>query len=75
MNKTFSFGERLKVQFRAEALNATNTPEFANPGLSYTATQASLSAAPVLSKSSTTGIVQGTVGFNRIVQMGGRITF
>ena len=25
-------GEQLRVQFRAEALNATNTPHFANPG-------------------------------------------
>jgi trimeric autotransporter adhesin len=75
VNKTFAIGERVKVQFRAEALNATNTPEFANPGLAFNATQTNLASAPVLSKSSTTGIVQGTVGFNRIVQMGGRINF
>jgi trimeric autotransporter adhesin len=75
VNKTFAFGERLKVQFRAEALNATNTPEFANPGLSFSATQSAYNTAPTLSKSSTTGIVQGTVGFNRIIQMGGRVTF
>ncbi|QMV18628.1 carboxypeptidase regulatory-like domain-containing protein [Granulicella sp. 5B5] len=75
VNKTFSIGERVKVQFRAEALNATNTPEFANPGLSFNATQTNATAAPTLTKSSTTGIVQGTVGFNRQIQMGGRITF
>lgn len=75
VDKTFSFGERVKVQFRAEALNATNTPEFANPGLAFNATQANATAAPTLVKSSTTGIVQGTVGFNRQIQMGGRITF
>jgi hypothetical protein len=75
VNKTFAFGERVKVQFRAEALNATNTPEFANPGLAFTASQASYTATPTLTNSSTTGIVQGTVGFNRIVQMGGRISF
>jgi hypothetical protein len=75
VNKTFTFHEKYKIQFRAEALNATNTPEFAPPGLAFTATQASLSAAPILKPSSTTGIVQGTVGFNRIIQMGGRFSF
>ncbi len=75
MNKTFSIKEKYKIQFRAEALNVTNTPEFANPGLAFTAAQSSLSAAPTLSKQSTTGIVQGTVGFNRIIQLGGRFNF
>jgi hypothetical protein len=75
VDKTFSFGDRVKVQFRAEALNATNTPEFANPGTSFNASQSSPTAAPVLTQSSTTGIIQGTVGFNRQIQMGGRITF
>lgn len=30
--REFSIGEHVKVQFRTEALNATNTPHFANPG-------------------------------------------
>jgi len=34
-----------------------------------------VTATPVLGTSSTLGIVQGTVGFNRIIQMGGRISF
>jgi hypothetical protein len=75
VNKTFAIKERVKIQFRAEALNATNTPEFANPGLAYSASQSSVTAAPTFGSSSTLGIVQGTVGFNRIIQMGGRITF
>ena len=75
VNKTFAIKERVKIQFRAEALNATNTPEFANPGLTIPDSQSSVTAAPVLGTSSTLGIVQGTVGFNRIIQMGGRITF
>jgi hypothetical protein len=76
VNKTFSVHEKYKIQFRAEALNVTNTPEFANPGLSFNTTQASATAAPTaLTNTSTTGIVQGTLGFNRIIQMGGRFTF
>jgi hypothetical protein len=75
VNKTFKIREKYNIQFRAEALNFTNTPEFANPGLAFTATQTNLTTAPTLSKSSTTGIVQGTVGFNRIIQMGGRFNF
>jgi hypothetical protein len=30
--RTFRITERFKAQFRAEAMNATNTPHFANPG-------------------------------------------
>jgi hypothetical protein len=67
--------ERVNVQFRAEALNATNTAQFSNPGLSFTATQSSANAAAVLTPTATTGIISGTVGFNRIIQLGGRISF
>jgi len=30
--KNFAYKERINVQFRAEALNATNTPYFGDPG-------------------------------------------
>ena len=36
--KTFSATERLNVQFRAEALNAFNTPRFAGPNTTVTST-------------------------------------
>lgn len=33
--KTFSIGERMKAQFRAEALNLTNTPSFYGPNTTF----------------------------------------
>jgi hypothetical protein len=61
LNKTFSFGERVQAQFRAEALNAFNTPEFNGPSLAF--------------DSSSAGQITGTLGFPRLVQLGGRLTF
>lgn len=62
VNKDFNAGERIKVQFRAEALNAFNKPQFAPPANS-------------VSSASTFGAITTTLGFPRILQMGGRITF
>jgi len=62
LNKTFKLTERVNAQFRAEALNAFNTPEFNGPNL---AVDAGASA----------GRITGTLGFPRLVQLGGRLTF
>jgi len=35
--RTFALTERLNMEFRAEAFNATNTPKFANPGANVAA--------------------------------------
>ena len=61
LNKNFRVSERFNAEFRAEALNAFNKPEFATPNLTI--------------GSSSAGQIQGTLGFPRLVQLGGRITF
>ena len=35
--RTFTLNERFKLEFKAEAFNATNTPKFANPGANVAA--------------------------------------
>ena len=62
LNKDFRVTERVHVEFRAEALNAFNTPQFNGPSLS-------------ISTPSSAGQISGTLGFPRLVQMGGRLTF
>ena len=61
LNKNFRLGERVNAEFRAEALNAFNTPQFNGPNLS--------------SDSSTAGKITGTLGFPRLVQLGARLFF
>jgi len=72
--KDFSISERVKFQFRAEALNAFNTPEFAPPSTTYGVSQASVTATPGLG-AATLGNVTTTIGFARIIQLGGRLSF
>jgi hypothetical protein len=77
INKTFSFGERgEKVQFRAEALNVTNTPQFsiASVALSASQTTKTPTGAVTLTPSTTTGTLSQK-NYNRLIQLGGRITF
>ncbi len=59
--KSFSFNERFKAQFRAEAFNATNTVYFGNPNLTYT--------------SSTFGVISSQINPPRLIQLGIRVTF
>ena len=62
LNKTFAVTERVRAQFRAEALNAFNTPQF-NGLASSSIDNASF------------GKITSALGFPRLVQLGGRITF
>jgi len=59
--KTFSVKEKLKGQFRAEALNAFNTPMFAAPNVSF--------------GSSSFGRITSQVNFARMMQLGVRMFF
>ncbi|MDP9038238.1 MAG: TonB-dependent receptor [Acidobacteriota bacterium] len=61
LNKIFNVTERVHAEFRAEALNAFNTPQFNGPTLA--------------ADSSKFGQITGTLGFPRLVQLGGRLTF
>ena len=60
--KTFKASERINLQFRAEALNALNTPQFG--GL-----QSNSISNPNFGK------INAQLGFSRLVQLGGRMTF
>jgi hypothetical protein len=59
--KTFTIRERLRAQFRAEALNATNTVYFGAPNLTYT--------------SSTFGVITSQANNPRLIQLGARFSF
>lgn len=59
--RTFPIRERYKLQFRAEAFNLDNTPEFSNPGGSVT--------------SSTFGVVTSTANRPRQLQFALRLDF
>ncbi len=62
LNKDFKLTERVHAEFRAEALNAFNTPQFNGPNLASDSKTAA-------------GQITGTLGFPRLVQLGGRLTF
>jgi hypothetical protein len=59
--KSFSVTEKFKGQFRAEALNAFNTPMFAAPNASF--------------GSSSFGRITSQVNFSRMMQLGVRLFF
>jgi hypothetical protein len=56
--KTFPLGEKFRAQFRAEALNLTNTPMFYAPNTTYT--------------NSAFGTINSQANFSRMLQLGVR---
>ncbi len=75
LNKDFRLTERIHAEFRAEALNAFNTPQFSTPGLSVGFYSTAATAVNNTAYNSSAGQVTGTLGFPRLVQLGGRLTF
>jgi hypothetical protein len=84
LNKNlFTFHERFTLQYRIEALNLWNTPQFATPGT--TLSVASYGTTPQTGATFTgtagtasyggLGSLSAQAGFGRIIQMGGRLTF
>jgi len=78
--KDFKIFEGINIQARVEALNAFNTPELGspsttlvpNPGYSPTGYT---SGTPGFENTAGTGLITSSLGFGRIIQIGGRITF
>ena len=60
--KTYTFKEYYKFQFRAEALNLTNTVLFASPSTN-------------ISSPGTFGVITSQTNFPRLIRLGVRITF
>jgi hypothetical protein len=62
--RRFPIKERVGLEFRAEAFSVTNTPQFDNPNTGFST-----------STSSNFGYVTNTLGGNRIVELGAKLTF
>jgi hypothetical protein len=75
LNKDFHVSERVHAEFRAEALNAFNTPQFATPNLSIGAYSATATSTNNTAYNSGAGQITGTLGFPRLVQLGARLYF
>ena len=83
LNKNlFTIHERFKLQYRIEALNLWNTPQFATPGttLSISSYGTTTGGAFYTGTAGTPtygglGVLSAQAGFGRIIQMGGRLTF
>jgi len=82
LNKSFQIHDKLVFQFRIEALNLWNTPQFGYPTTTLTVSGNGVNATPTIAQNTTAsptaqglGNLNTQIGFSRVVQMGGRITF
>jgi trimeric autotransporter adhesin len=78
----FTIHDRFKLQYRIEALNLWNTPQFATPGTTLSVSNYGTTAGGALFTPATAtapygglGVLSAQAGFGRIVQMGGKLTF
>ena len=75
LSKTMHFSERVALQLRLETINATNTPQFANPnGGCCTANNANFGFVTG-TVSSGSGSVNAGTGGARSVQLAVKVTF
>jgi hypothetical protein len=73
LNKDFKFTEKIGAEFRAEALNAFNTPQFNGPNLQVNSSNNT--SGVLVNNSTTAGKITGTLGFPRLIQLGARLHF
>jgi len=75
--KSFGIAGHARFEFRAEALNALNTPHFGPPSTNLTFSSTGLTSATFTPSASntTSGAITSELGFPRIIQLGGKIIF
>ena len=73
--KTTQFGERLSMQLRLETVNATNTPQFANPNTTCCTSNNANFGYVTSTLSSGSGSINAGTGSPRTVQLGVKFTF
>jgi hypothetical protein len=78
--KSTRIGERMKLDFRVDAFNIFNHPEFDVPGNStslYSVTKSGnrITAVTTRTPSATLGILTGTIGTPRVLQLSMHFVF
>jgi hypothetical protein len=84
IDKNFKVSDKVNFEFRVEALNAFNTPEFGQPNITLSFQSIPGGTLPDNSsaiqytppaKNASTGSITSQLGFSRIIQFGGRLSF
>ena len=83
INKDFHLDSKVSFELRIEALNAFNTPEFGQPGITLPFQSIAAGTAPDSSSiqfvlpanNASTGAITSQLGFSRIIQVGGKLSF